>query len=304
MTQENSSIGLVIPTYHACHHLKKTLPTLTAALPKEKILIIDSTSRDGTKELADTYGVKFLEIPQSQFNHGITRELGRKALETDIIVMMTPDAYPTDSQFLQKLIAPLLSDCVGIAYARQIPHEGADFIEAFPREFNYPATSHRRGIEDLKTYGVYSFFCSNSCAAYNNRALDEIGGFPSVLLGEDTVAAAKLLRKGYQIAYVAEATVRHTHRYSLKQEFQRHFDTGYARHLYDYLFQDAGSDAQRGMQYAKKMLLEAWKRCPSLIPYTCLGIAAKWLGYQIGRRSHRAPQWFKRRMSSQKYYWV
>lgn len=58
-----------------------------------EILVIDSSSNDGTVELAASMGVEAIVIPQSEFNHGTTREMGRKLLGTDIICMLTQDAY-------------------------------------------------------------------------------------------------------------------------------------------------------------------------------------------------------------------
>ncbi|WP_457618560.1 glycosyltransferase, partial [Lutibacter sp.] len=226
------STGVIIPTHNAQHHLKQCLLPVLASPLKPSILIIDSSSKDNTVKLAKQMGVETLVIPQKEFNHGATRELARKHLNTDIVVMMTQDAYPQSSDFLEYLIAPLLEGKAAVSYARQIPHKGADFFESFPRQFNYPEKSHIRGIKDLETYGSYTFFCSDSCAAWVNSALDEIGGFFPVLTNEDTFAVAKLLNKGHHIAYVAEAVVHHSHRYSLLEEFKRYFDTGYTRRLY------------------------------------------------------------------------
>ncbi len=92
--------------------------------------------------------------------------------------------YPP-SEALGRLVDPLVQGLSATAYARQVPHHGAGFFEAFPREYNYPPTSHVRSLKDLSKYGVYTFFCSDSCAAYTNAALDAVGGFPRVLLGED-----------------------------------------------------------------------------------------------------------------------
>ena len=72
--------------------------------------------------------------------------------------MMTQDAYPVNNAMLERLVRPLLQGEASVSYARQIPHEGADIFEAFPRVFNYPPVSHSRDIGDLKKYGVFTFF--------------------------------------------------------------------------------------------------------------------------------------------------
>ena len=276
------TIGCAIVTYRAKNHIRKVLAPLLKSPLKPKILVLDSSSHDGTLEIAKELGVDTLIIPQSEFNHGTTRELARHHLATDIVVMITQDAYLSDEFTLEKLVDPLINNKAVVSYARQIPHKNAGFFESFAREFNYPPKSQLRRLEDLPTNGVFTFFCSNSCAAYINDKLDEIGGFSSVILGEDTVAVAKLIRRGYSIAYAAEALVYHSHCYSLKQEFKRSYETGMARKSYRELLAGGGSDSKRGLEYAKTMLKQLLKRSPHLIPYAVAHIFAKWLGYRLG----------------------
>lgn len=297
------SIGVVVVTHQAKHHLKHCLPPLLNSSLKPRVLVVNSSSNDGTVETAQQMGAETLVIPRKEFNHGVTREKARRHLNADIAVMITPDAYLNDSCTLDKLIEPIVSGKASVAYARQIPHDGADFFESFSRDYNYPEQGHIRSIEDLSIYGVYSFFCSNACAAYSNAALEEIGGFQPVLLGEDTVAVAKLLRKGHRIAYVAEALVKHSHRYSISQEFRRSFDTGLARKEYRHLLQGAGKDTKRGAAYFKEMSKRLIKERPHWLPYAFFQTAAKWVGYQLGRASVDAPLWLKKRLSSQDFYW-
>ena len=296
------NIGCVIPTYRAGKQLARCLQGLVDSSLKPRILVIDSSSNDGTVEIAKQFGAETLVIPQKEFNHGITREIARKSLGTEIVCMLTQDAYLEDKHTLTHLVTPLIEQRAAIAYGRQIPHVGASFFEAFARHYNYPSKSHLRGIEDIQKFGVYTFFCSNSFAAYSNTALNEIGGFESVLLGEDTVATAKLLRRGYKIAYVAEAVARHSHRYSLWEEFCRNFDTGLARAGYAHLLSSGSSDSKRGQDFAKMMLKQLCFEAPHKIPYGVLHLLFKWSGYQTGKRSLHAPIWFKKTLSSQKSY--
>lgn len=295
------SVGVALITHNAAHHLPYCLPNLIQSPLKPKILLVNSSSQDGTVELAKQFGIETLVIPRSSFNHGLTRELARKTLQTDIVVMVTPDAYAIDRDTLEKLVDPILNGKASLAYARQIPHENAGFFESFPRSFNYPEKSHIRSISDLETFGVYSFFFSDSFGAYLNSALDEIGGFSHVLTGEDTLACAKLLLKGHKVAYVAESEVRHSHGYSLVQEFKRHFDTGLARKEYQKWI--GKGDSKRGLCYVKTMMGELIYKKPHLIPYAFLQTLVKWTGYQVGRLSLNSPLFVKKMLSSQDFYW-
>lgn len=297
------TIGIAVITHHAKKHLPYCLPPLINSPLKPKVVVVNSSSNDGTVELAEQLGATTMVVPRSSFNHGYTREQARQFLDTDIVVMVTPDAYAMSKETLSLLVQPIIQKKASIAYARQLPHDQAGFFEAFPRTFNYPEKSHIRGIDDLRIYGVYTYFCSNSFAAYSNEALNEIGGFKPVLLGEDTIAVSNLLKKGHKIAYVAEAEVKHSHHYSLKQEFQRHFDTGLARKCTKDLDVSSLSDQKRGAKFTIQLFRQLLNTKPYLIPYAALQSGVKYLGYLIGRRSINAPRWIIKRCSSQDYFW-
>jgi rhamnosyltransferase len=281
--QKNLTVGVVMVTYCAAGQLTASLKPLFSSPLDLSVLVIDSSSPDGTAEMARQLGADVHVIPKSQFNHGATREMARKLLDCDIVVMMTQDAYPVDHDLLSKLIAPLIAGEASIAYARQLPRPAAGILEAFARSFNYPAVSELRSLADVERYGAYTYFCSNSCAAYLSSALDEIGGFDTVVMGEDTIAVAKLLHRGHRIAYVAEARVYHSHDYSLRQEFARLFDAGAVRWQYRHLLVAGEGDRQRGWKYLNCLMRRVWQERRHLIPYAIAHIAAKWLGYKCGQ---------------------
>lgn len=297
------SVGVAFITHNAKHHLKHCLPPILGSTLQPRVLVVNSSSGDGTIEEAKRLGAEVLVVPRKTFNHGLTREQARIHLGTDIIVMMTPDAYAIHEQMLNPLIEPITLGLAAVSYARQIPHEGADVFESFARAFNYPIQSHTRGLSDLPKYGVYTFFCSNSCAAYNNKALNSIGGFQEVLLGEDTCAVASLLHSGERIAYVAEAVVRHSHRYNLKQEFKRNFDTGLMRKRFKELQEIHASDEKRGWLYFSALMKELAQQQPHKIPYGLLQTIVKYVGYLTGKACVNAPIAMKRMLSSQDFYW-
>lgn len=303
MSHSRPTVGVAVITYNSARHLPSCLPPLLSSPLNPRVVVVDASSTDGTLEIARKLGAETMLLPKKEYNHGLTRENARHFLGTDIAVMMTPDAYAVDPTMLGNLISPIADGTAAVSYARQLPHQGASIFEAFPREYNYPAESQLRGIEDAPKYGAYTFFCSNSCAAYSQPALDEVGGFPSVLLGEDTCAVAKLLRAGYRIAYVAEAQVRHSHRYTIKQEFQRYFDTGLARKEYRDLIETGSSDEKRGADFLRSLTRRIARERPALLPYAAAQTAAKWIGYKLGGAATGAPARLKELLSSQKFYW-
>lgn len=296
-------VNIVIPTKNAQATLDSIL-TIFDSSTKYSFLIIDSSSKDETVNIAQKYKARVFVIPQSDFNHGATREFARKQINSEIVVFLTQDVIPINVNLIDILVRPLWKDVsIAVSYGRQIPHDGADIFEAFPREYNYGPQSQTRSVDDVDQYGVYTFFCSNSCAAYRNSALDEIGGFKPVLTNEDYFAVAELLQKGYKIAYAADAVVRHSHRYTLWQEFQRYFDTGYVRAENPMIQELVGHAESRGVGFVSRLLKRVWQAQPLLLPYALIQSLVKWLGYRVGFYGRCLPLWLKKKFSQQSYYW-
>ncbi len=300
---EDARIGVVIVTHRARELLPGCIGPLRASPLAPRILVVNSSSNDGTVESARELGAEVLVVPRTSFNHGRTRELARRRLGTPVVVMLTPDAHAERADFLERLTAPIRAGEAAITYGRQVARDGADAIEAFDRAFNYPAASHSRALADWRHYGAYTHFCSNSCAAWCSAALDEIGGFPPTLVSEETIATAALLRRGYRIAYVAEARVRHSHASGLLADFRRQFDTGYARRIYRDLLLAHEPDETRGLVYARALLAHLARTAPGLLPFATLHTAARYAGYRLGLSGARLPRRVSALLSGQDYYW-
>jgi rhamnosyltransferase len=266
-----------------------------------RVLVINSSSNDGTVELAAEMGAETLVVPRDEFNHGVSREIARRHLGTDIVVMMSPDVYAESPAFLAHLIQPLISGQAAMSYARQLPHEGASILERLPRWYSYPEASEIRTYDDVARIGPKAFFCSNACAAYLNEALDRVGGFPPVLALEDALVAARLLRKGERIAYVAEARVHHSHNYSAWLEGRRYFDIGFVRGLYREELLPTIGDEDDGWGLVRYMASHLSRTRKRLLPLLLFRLAGRYVGYRAGFASGRHPSRAVRLLSSQDY---
>jgi rhamnosyltransferase len=299
-----ASIGVVVVTHRARQHLQRCLPPLHRSPLQPRVLVVNSSSDDGTVELAQALGAETLIVARSAFNHGLTRELARRRLGTEIVVMLSPDAYPVQDDFVERLTEPLRRGRAAVAYGRQVAGAGAGFLERAGRAFNYPQLSHVRGAAEWPEHGSYLRFCSNACAAWSNAALDAIGGFKPTLVSEETIAVAELLARGERIAYVAEAVVEHAHAHDLAGAFRRQFDIGYSRRIYDWLLLAGEGDEPRGRRFAATVLRQAGREAPRELPRLTALLAASWLGYRVGLAGHRLPRGLARRLSGQDYFWT
>ena len=245
-------------------------------------------------------------IARKTFDHGGTRNLGLEISgSSEFVLFMTQDALPEGDNVLSNLLAPFSDPKVGLVYGRQLPRDGARGIEAHARHFNYPDQSVRRSMPEASSLGIKAIFNSNSFAAYRRSALMEIGGFPSqVIMGEDQVVAAQLLLAGWSIHYAADACVKHSHNYKLKQEFARYFDIGVFHKEADTIlepFRHAGSE---GFRYVKAEMQFLWKTAPARIPESLLRVAAKLIGYKLGSWCNYLPRSTRRALAWNKQYFL
>jgi rhamnosyltransferase len=300
-----SRIYIIVPTLNACSDWVRFAPALLANISPGQVLVIDSSSNDGTQELAQAAGFAVRTIPRPEFNHGGTRQLGIELLsDADIVVFLTQDAILADSEAIDRLTSAFDDLSIGAAYGRQLPRPEAGPIEVHARLFNYGERSDVRTIEDRERLGFKSIFISNSFAAYRRSALLAVGGFPSdVIFGEDTVVAARLLLADWKIAYVGEARVYHSHPHSVMQEFQRYFDIGVLHAREAWLKEKFGSTGSEGMRFVRSELEYLWRVDRWLIPLALLRTASKWLGYRLGMKEADLNVRWKQRLSMHSRFW-
>lgn len=297
---------LVIPSRNAGPEWKAGLESLEIQTCQPKLrCLVDSSSNDATVALARTYGFTVDVIDPAQFNHGGTRQwVVDRSCRNGLVVFLTQDAQLASQDALCELLSAFNDSSVGAVYGRQLPRPGAEPIEAHARLFNYPASSHVCDFGDAASMGIKAAFMSNSLAAYRTEALAAVGGFPAdVILGEDTIVAAKMLMAGWKIAYQADAQVYHSHDYSYLQEFRRYFDIGVMHTRESWMLDAFGAPEGEGGRFVRSELAYLFKHAPWLIPSAFLRTGLKYLGYRLGRAERWLPLRIKRGLSMHRGFW-
>jgi len=299
-------LSLIIPTFNAAAYWPALSRGIRAqSLVPTQVIVIDSASSDGTQDLARRDGFTVVEISARDFNHGGTRQLGAELAEgAEILIYLTQDAVPFGADAFANLVRAFENAETGAAYGRQLPREAAGPIEAHARHFSYPAISFVRSWESRRTYGFKSIFFSNAFGAYRRGALMSVGGFSSdVIFGEDTLVVARLHRAGWKTAYVADAMVRHSHAYSVAEEFRRYFDIGVLHARESWLIEQFGSASGEGRRFVGSELKHLLKHAPHHVPSAFMRTFAKYLGYKIGRRESKIAPRLKYHLGLNRQYW-
>ena len=277
-------ISLIIPTFNASSHIEDLLSMLCAQDTKPwEIIIVDSSSEDTTVEIARRFGARIMVIPRHAFNHGKTRNMAAMEAKGDILVFMTQDAFPDQNTLLSTLTAPLHIHDIAASYGRHLPGTNASPLEIFARRFNYPDSPMTKSLNDIQKYGIKTFFFSNACSAIKRDLFLSAGMFrEGVRANEDMLMAARLILSGYRVAYVPEATVIHSHNYSLLQQFRRYFNIGSSLKNNAWVLEYARPEGE-GLRFIRGQLGYVVKHHGYLwIPYIFLESLAKYTGYRAG----------------------
>jgi len=299
-------IDVIIPTLRPGREFSELLKRLESqTLPVHKIVIMNTRSGLFPEELIKPYGnVEVYHLNQAEFDHGGTRNAGADHAEGEYLLFMTQDALPADTHLVERLAAAFEKPQVKAAYARQLRRADCRLLERYTRSFNYPKKSRIQTREDLDTLGIKAFFCSNVCAMYERETFFRQGGFVKhTIFNEDMIYAGGLIKNGWEIAYVAEAGVIHSHNYSGKKQLQRNFDLAVSQAEHPEVFAGISSEGE-GIRLVKQTAAYCMRiGKPWLIGSLVYYSGCKFIGYKLGRNYRKLPGWLVQKCTMNPGYW-
>jgi rhamnosyltransferase len=302
-------ISVIIPVKDGGEDLRRCLDGIARQRTQVGVetLIVDSGSRDGSRELARSSGARVLDMQTTDFRHGATRNLAAAQARGEVLVFTTQDAYAADEHWLERLSAPLRADeDVAGAYGRQIPHADASPPERFFLDFLYGPHPRVQRVADPSKLSLQTTLFSNVNSAIRRSFWERFRFADDLFFAEDQDWARRVLLAGYAIRYEPNAAVRHSHAYTLTTAFKRFFDTGASA---ERGFLAGGSTSaqvlrREALRYAREEL--AWLVRTGRrrwIPYAAVYELGKFAGVQLGAHHRRLPLWLKQRCSFFPAYW-
>lgn len=300
-------IDAVIPVYHPGKEFTELLKRLNSQSRSLNKIILMNTGEAPWKETIETeYPLCEVHLlKKEEFDHGGTRHRAAELSDADYLLFLTQDAMPSDDRMVENLFNLFSKDeKIKAVYGRQLPNENCREIEKYTRSFNYPKNSKIKSKEDLETMGIKTFFCSNVCAMYEKETYDRLGGFTRrTIFNEDMIYAGGLIKKGYKVAYAAEAKVIHSHNYNAREQFHRNFDLAVSQVDHPEIFAGIRSEKE-GIKLVlgtAKHLLKIGKPW-LLIPLVTTSVG-KILGYKFGQNYRRLSKSFILKCTMNQSYW-
>lgn len=296
----NETVCVCIPTLNPGRWVQPLAAALAALDPSpDAILVIDSASDDGSLATLAQTGARIEHIARADFDHGGTRNRAFDLSDADYVVFLTQDAIPNRPDTVATLVATLVADPkAGMAFGRQLANPAASAATRAHRTLLYPPESSTVTPADVDDLGVRASFASNSFSAYRRSAFEEIGRFPPKTIShEDRWAAGMMLRHGWSVAYVAEATVVHSHEYSLAQTVRRYFDAGVFEATNPWHRETFGRPHGYGKELVTCQLAAARADGRTAQAGVVIRSAAGLLGHQLGTSHRLLPVGLRRRLS-------
>jgi rhamnosyltransferase len=229
---EHPRASVVIPTLNPGSELEEVLERLESqqgCLPFE-VLVIDSSSRDGTIRRLAKRGVRHIVINRKDFNHGLTRNLGVREARGEIVVFLSQDALPEEG-WLAALLEAFRDPDVAGAYSRQVPRPNASlFVKDQLAHWYASGTEPRRqAITGLTRFAALPLedklatVCFDNVSSAVRRSVALQMPFRKLPFAEDRDWAYRVLTCGHSIRYCPDSVVIHSHGRSLWYQMRRTF---------------------------------------------------------------------------------
>lgn len=285
------SIDVVIPVKNGMPEIRKCIEMLQAqSAPIGRIIAIDSGSTDGTDTfLASLPCVELVRIDPSQFNHGLTRNLGWRRSDAELVFFTVQDAWALRPDLLERLAAGFADPEILAVCGRQVV---CPDVRHNPVEWYRPISPPEDGRHQVSDPGVFDAYsperkrdmCSwdNVVAMYRRSALARFP-FREVSYGEDMLWAMDVLRGGGALLYRPAAQVCHYHLENREVTIRRTLSILFFRHLhFGYLYPRPRLGVADFARMARRTVMEDG------LPW---GRRLGWLGYNIMRRRAIREAW-------------
>lgn len=232
-------ISVIIPVKNGGEQLRGLLKRLRSQRKVQdvEIIAIDSESTDNSVDIATEYGANVIKIPQKEFNHGATRNLGAKEASSDFLVFTVQDAMPINDYWLYNMLCPFLEypELAALSSKQFVKPEadlfslwmGESLMKSFGLEgdtiYSLSDISNDISLEffDSVTKRRLTFF-DNVSSCVRKSVFKEIQ-FAPLINAEDIDYGVKLIERKKTLGYLTSTGVYHWHERGSDYVFKRHY---------------------------------------------------------------------------------
>jgi len=244
-----TTISIIILTYRPNSILLRSLDKLSniceANVYDIEVIIINTISQTKIEDIIkkDNYlfQLKIINIKKSEFNFGLTRNMGVENAKGEYVIFLSGDACPISMNFINYFIGDLRKKNRVAVFGKEIAPKQA------PKGYLYNEhavwfTQYEKYFDDKKRVifnkkmmiksknpndKVFWYSLSNVFSCYKRNFLKKYP-FDAIYHGEDVMMGKLILEKGFEKVFDSRCLVEHFHS-SMKDFFIRSIHTWYFR---------------------------------------------------------------------------
>jgi len=209
-------ISIILRSYNEGWALKDTLSALRAQEYKNwELIVIDSGSTDGSAEVRRQVGPRHLKFIQPhEYNPSRVMNWGMQMAQSNYGIFINADATPQGPNWLRPLASALMDPKVAAVFGRQIPRPDCEAVYA---------CDYDRCFGEFRESAHWDHFFSMVSSGIRKDIWCRRGFLEKLQYAEDDEYTRWAKAQGYQIVYVPESVVMHSHNYTGAQAYKRSF---------------------------------------------------------------------------------
>lgn len=214
-------VSIVLRSYNEGWALKDTLDALRLQdYHSWQLIVFDSGSTDGSVELIRrAQPRRFIQLQPHEYNPARVLNHGVRLAETELVICLNADATPQGPGWLRPLASRLQDRHAAAVFGRQIPRPDCKAVFA---------CDYERCFGPQRESAKWGHFFSMANSGLRKDIWSKRGFLETFQYSEDDEYTRWCKREGYQVVYVPDSVVMHSHNYTPAQAYRRHFGEGRA----------------------------------------------------------------------------
>lgn len=228
---------IIIPTYNGAKYIGEILEAISQQKTNFdfEVLVIDSGSEDMTLEVINKFErVRLHQIPNEEFGHGKTRNLGAQIARGEYLVYLSHDAIPANEHWLEAMVTPLSPEGIGAAgvLGKQVARPGCfpmlkyeikHVFAGFGPDYGLTLFQYDSALHSEKEMNLMSFYSDVNSAVRRDFLLKVIP-YQDLPYSEDMAFGLDIIKAGYIKVYSPAGLVIHSNDLTLAEYKLRLFD--------------------------------------------------------------------------------
>ena len=210
------AVSIVMRSFNEGWALKETLPALCAQdFADWELIVIDSGSTDGSQDLIRAAApAHFVQITPADYNPSRVMNHGMRLARSDFGIFLNADATPQGRGWLRPLAESLHDPRVAACFGRQVPRPDCQAVFA---------CDYDRCFGPRRESAGWEHFFSMVSSGLRKDIWARRGFREDLQYAEDDEYTRWCRAQGYQVAYVPDSVVMHSHNYTPAQSYRRAF---------------------------------------------------------------------------------